>query len=70
MSPFLKKLKVVASINNKITNLRNLVKAYGNKKSDVEISTMLDISIDEVNGQRKEILRDSMKTGIEQQRLK
>ncbi|SET23791.1 hypothetical protein SAMN05660297_01787 [Natronincola peptidivorans] len=47
-------------MNDKITNLQKFVTAYRNRKSDMEISTMLDVSIDEVKSQRKEVLRKNM----------
>lgn len=53
--------KVVALLPHKITNLKNFIEAYGNRKSDVEISQMLDISIDQVKKQRKEVLGSNRK---------
>ncbi|SNS45738.1 hypothetical protein SAMN05446037_1010112 [Anaerovirgula multivorans] len=57
-------------MNNKITNLKNLVQAYSNRKSDMEISHMLDISIDKVKSQRKENLRNNLQTKMKQNRKK
>jgi len=34
--------------SRKINNLKDLVKVYGQKKSDIEISKMLDIPIDQI----------------------
>ncbi|MCC5911104.1 MAG: hypothetical protein JJT76_11775 [Clostridiaceae bacterium] len=55
-------------MSHKITNLKNLVKVYGNKKSDVEISNMLGISIDDIKSQKREVLRDTMLSKIKKHR--
>ncbi|AKL93587.1 hypothetical protein CACET_c00690 [Clostridium aceticum] len=55
-------------MKNKITNLRTFLQAYNLKKSDVEISHMLDISIDEVKSHRKEVARNTMLTKIKQEK--
>ncbi|ARE85758.1 hypothetical protein [Clostridium formicaceticum] len=53
-------------MKDKITNLKTFLQAYNHKKSDMEISHMLDISIDEVKSHRKEVCRNTMLTKIEQ----
>lgn len=58
----------MAYLDNKITNLKKLVQAYSNRKSDMEISRMLDISIDKVKSQRKESLRNDMEIKMKQDR--
>ncbi len=36
------------------------MKVYGNKKSDLEISYMLDIPLDKIKSQRREIIQKSI----------
>lgn len=42
-----------------IKNLRDLIKAYGEHKSDVEISQMLSIPVEQVSKERRELLSQS-----------
>ncbi|WP_144414690.1 hypothetical protein [Clostridium aceticum] len=66
--PQIKNIKDGGIMKNKITNLRTFLQAYNLKKSDVEISHMLDISIDEVKSHRKEVARNTMLTKIKQEK--
>ena len=42
-----------------IKNLRDLIKAYGDHKSDLEISQMLSIPLDQVSKERSGLLSQS-----------
>lgn len=53
-------------MNNRITNLEDFVKAYEGKKSDAEISNLLDIPIDEVKGEREKISHHIKETKTQQ----
>lgn len=46
---------------NKITNLKEFLVAYGNKKSDMEISQMLSVPIEQVRSERQQISSENMK---------
>ena len=46
---------------NKITNLKEFLMAYGSKKSDIEISKMLSIPIEQVKSERRKISFENMK---------
>lgn len=52
--------------NRKITNLKDLVKAYHNRKSDLEISHMLHIPVDEVRNQRRRNSLEALKVKMGQ----
>lgn len=49
---------------NKITNLKEFIMAYGSTKSDIEISQMLSVPIEQVRSERGKISLDNMKKGI------
>ncbi len=42
--------------SHKIDNLKDFIKAYGNKKTDQEISEMLDIPLEQVKNQKEKSL--------------
>lgn len=46
---------------NKITNLKDFLLTYGGRKSDMEISQMLSIPLEQVKSERGKISRDNMK---------
>lgn len=50
--------------SNKITNLKEFLVAYGSKKSDVEISQMLSVSIEQVKSERGKISLENMKKKV------
>ena len=41
--------------NHRINNLKDLIKVYGNQKTDQEIAEMLAIPLDQVENERKKI---------------
>lgn len=49
---------------NKITNLKEFLMAYGNKKSDMEISQMLSVPIEQVKSERGKISYENVKQKI------
>lgn len=49
---------------NKITNLKEFLMAYGSKKSDIEISQMLSVPIEQVKSERGKISFENMKKKI------
>jgi len=49
---------------NKITNLKEFMMAYGSKKSDIEISQMLSVPIEQVKSERGKMSLNYMKRKI------
>jgi len=49
---------------NKITNLKEFLVAYGSKKSDIEISQMLSVPIEQVKSERGKISFENMRNKI------
>jgi len=49
---------------NKITNLKEFMMAYGGKKSDIEISQMLSVPIEQVKSERGKMSLHNMKRKI------
>ncbi|WP_192930123.1 hypothetical protein [Alkaliphilus pronyensis] len=48
-------------MNKQVKTLKDLLKTYGDQKSDTEISQMLGISIDKVKSERSKINKDSFR---------
>ncbi len=46
---------------NKISTLKDFLLAYGNKKSDIEISEMLSLPIEQIKSERGKIASENMK---------
>lgn len=49
---------------NKITNLKDFLISYRNKKSDMEISRMLSVPIEQIKSERGKINTSNMKKKI------
>jgi len=48
----------------KITNLKEFLMSYGSKKSDIEISQMLSIPIEQIKSERGKISFENMRNKI------
>ena len=49
---------------NKINTLKEFLLAYGNKKSDIEISEMLSLPIEQVKSERGKISSENMRRKV------
>ncbi|WP_156943662.1 hypothetical protein [Alkaliphilus transvaalensis] len=47
--------------NDKINSLKDLIIAYGNQKTDQEISQLLDIPLDKVKDEREKVTFQTVK---------
>ena len=50
---------------NKATSLKEFLLAYNNKKSDMEISQMLSMPIEQIKREKEKIFIDNMKKNLE-----
>lgn len=50
---------------NKATSLKEFLLAYDNKKSDMEISQMLSIPIEQIQREKEKIFADNKKKTLE-----